>query len=188
RVGSGQIWGGFWIAPRGPHPSFKPQYLGKLVGSRGKATKHTHGQTYSFQTFVDEYSDHDDPVTVIDEKRTYNVKAPARHPIYENFRVKTFKALLTSATSDEQLTALGGFLYQVLSLQTTVFFILMLFFGFYPLFVVRCHYSYSPCGLGSDGTNRRVQLVQGMQHNKSKTDDGTLDGAKITSGGSGYWP
>ena len=31
---------------------------------------------------------HDDPVTVIDEKRTYNVKAPARHPIYENFRVK----------------------------------------------------------------------------------------------------
>ncbi|CAG7897712.1 unnamed protein product [Brassica rapa] len=176
RVGSGQIWGGFWIAPRGPHPSFKPQYLGKLVGSREKATKHTHGQTYSFQTFVDEYSDHggamwvggssaihDDPVTVIDEKRTYNVKAPARHPIYENFRVKTFKALLTSATSDEQLTALGGLLYQ-------------------------CHYSYSACGLGSDGTNRRVQLVQGMQHNKSKTDDGTSDGAKITSGGSGYWP
>ncbi|CAH2078916.1 unnamed protein product [Thlaspi arvense] len=112
------------------------------------------------QTFIEEYSDHDDPVTVIDEKRSYSVKAPARHPIYENFRVKTFKALLTSATSDEQLTALGGLLYQ-------------------------CHYSYSACGLGSDGTNRLVQLVQGMQHNKSKTDDGTLYGAKITGGGSG---
>ena len=40
------------------------------------------------QTFIDEYSDHDDPVTVIDQKRSYSVKAPARHPIYENFRVK----------------------------------------------------------------------------------------------------
>lgn len=51
--------------------------------------------------------------------------------------------------------------------------------------LVQCHYSYSACGLGSDGTNRLVQLVQGMQHNKSKTDDGTLYGAKITGGGSG---
>jgi L-arabinokinase len=112
------------------------------------------------QKFIEEYADHDDPVTVIDQKRSYSVRAPARHPIYENFRVKTFKALLTSATSDEQLTALGGLLYQ-------------------------CHYSYSACGLGSDGTNRLVQLVQGMQHNTSKTDDGTLYGAKITGGGSG---
>ncbi|KAG2315235.1 hypothetical protein Bca52824_018357 [Brassica carinata] len=64
------------------------------------------------ETFIDEYVDHDDPVTVIDQKRSYSVKAPARHPIYENFRVKTFKALLTSATSDEQLTPVGGLLYQ----------------------------------------------------------------------------
>lgn len=40
------------------------------------------------QTFIDEYLDHDDPVTMIDQKRSYSVKAPARHPIYENFRVK----------------------------------------------------------------------------------------------------
>jgi hypothetical protein len=40
------------------------------------------------QTFIEEYADHDDPVTVIDQKRSYSVKAPARHPIYENFRVK----------------------------------------------------------------------------------------------------
>ncbi|KAI3679503.1 hypothetical protein L2E82_51244 [Cichorium intybus] len=30
----------------------------------------------------------------------------------------------------------------------------------------QCHYSYSACGLGSDG-DRLVQLVQEMQHNKS---------------------
>ncbi|CAN6894209.1 unnamed protein product [Brassica oleracea var. botrytis] len=47
---------------------------------------------------------------------------------------------------------------------------------------------YSACGLGSNGTDRLVQLVQGMQHNNSKSEDGTLYGAKITGGGSGYWP
>ncbi|XP_058211903.1 L-arabinokinase [Rhododendron vialii] len=113
------------------------------------------------EAFLDQYSDHSDPVTIIDKKRTYGVRAAARHPIYENFRVKAFKALLTSAASDDQLTALGELLYQ-------------------------CHYSYSACGLGSDGTDGLVQLVQQMQQKKnSNTEDGTLYGAKITGGGSG---
>lgn len=113
------------------------------------------------EAFLDQYSDHSDPVTIIDKKRSYGVRAAARHPIYENFRVKAFKALLTSAASDEQLTALGELMYQ-------------------------CHYSYSACGLGTDGTERLVQLVQQMQQKKnSSTDDGTLYGAKITGGGSG---
>lgn len=51
---------------------------------------------------------------------------------------------------------------------------------------MQCHYSYSDCGLGSDGTDRLVQLVQEMQHSKSSASgDGTLYGAKITGGGSG---
>lgn len=51
---------------------------------------------------------------------------------------------------------------------------------------LQCHYSYSACGLGSDGSDRLVQLVQEMQHGKrSKSEDGTLYGAKITGGGSG---
>uniref|UniRef100_A0A6N2KDC8 GHMP kinase C-terminal domain-containing protein n=1 Tax=Salix viminalis TaxID=40686 RepID=A0A6N2KDC8_SALVM len=113
------------------------------------------------ETFLEKYIDHSDAVTVIDEKRTYVVRAPAKHPIYENFRVKAFKALLTSTSSDEQLTALGELLYQ-------------------------CHYSYGACGLGSDGTDRLVRLVQEMQHGKpSSSEDGTLYGAKITGGGSG---
>lgn len=117
--------------------------------------------TITGEAFKEKYSDHNDAVTVIDPKRVYGVRASARHPIYENFRVKAFKALLTSATSDDQLTSLGELLYQ-------------------------CHYSYSACGLGSDGTDRLVQLVQDMQHSKlSKSEDGTLYGAKITGGGSG---
>ncbi|CAA2980416.1 L-arabinokinase-like [Olea europaea subsp. europaea] len=113
------------------------------------------------ETFLEKYADHNDPVTVIDKKRNYGVKAAARHPIYENFRVQAFKALLTSASSDDQLSALGELMYQ-------------------------CHYSYSACGLGSDGTDRLVQLVQEMQHSKiSRSAERTLYGAKITGGGSG---
>lgn len=37
---------------------------------------------------MDKYVDHNDSVTVIDHKRKYVVRAPARHPVYENFRVK----------------------------------------------------------------------------------------------------
>ncbi|KAI3987581.1 hypothetical protein MKX01_021493 [Papaver californicum] len=40
------------------------------------------------ETFLETYLDHDDRVTTIDHKRSYAVKAPARHPIYENFPVK----------------------------------------------------------------------------------------------------
>lgn len=54
------------------------------------------------------------------------------------------------------------------------------------IWLLQCHYSYSACGLGSDGTNRLVKLVMEMQHAKDfQPEDGTLYGAKITGGGSG---
>lgn len=113
------------------------------------------------ESFLERFGNHCDPVTVIDPKSSYAVRAAARHPIYENFRVKAFKALLTSAPSEDQLTALGELIYQ-------------------------CHYSYNACGLGSDGTDRIVELVQEMQHSKlSGSEDAALYGAKITGGGSG---
>lgn len=40
------------------------------------------------ETFLEKYDGHNDPVTVIDPDRNYGVTAPAKHPIYENFRVK----------------------------------------------------------------------------------------------------
>ena len=63
--------------------------------------------------------------------------------------------LLTTASTDEQLSALGEILYQ-------------------------SHYSYSRCGLGSDGTDRLVILVQQLQQQKKNGSDerrGTLFGA-----------
>ena len=51
---------------------------------------------------------------------------------------------------------------------------------------MQCHYSYSACGLGSDGTDRLVQIVQDIQHSEASKSEGfTLCGAKITGGGSG---
>lgn len=44
--------------------------------------------TLSGEAFLTKYDHHSDPVTVIDKKRSYGVKAATRHPIYENFRVK----------------------------------------------------------------------------------------------------
>lgn len=51
----------------------------------------------------------------------------------------------------------------------------------------QCHYSYNACGLGSDGTDRLVNLVQEIQHRKTPSQNGgpSLFGAKITGGGSG---
>ncbi|CAL5206553.1 unnamed protein product [Lathyrus oleraceus] len=137
-------------------------YLCNLMPHRFEALyAKTIPESVDGETFLKKYTNHNDPVTVIDEKCNYGVRAPTIHPIYENFRVKTFKALLTSASSADQLTTLGELLYQ-------------------------CHYSYSACGLGSDGTDRLVHLVQELQHSAaSKSEGGTLFGAKITGGGSG---
>lgn len=118
-------------------------------------------ETITGDAFLEKYGDHNDAVTEVDPKRSYCVKAPTRHPIYENFRVEAFKALLTAAKTDEQLSALGELMFQ-------------------------CHYSYNACGLGSDGTDRLVNLVQEIRHRKSSRAGGpSLFGAKITGGGSG---
>lgn len=49
-------------------------------------------ETMLGDTFLSRYGDHNDSVTVIDHRRDYGVRAPARHPIYENFRVKVRNA------------------------------------------------------------------------------------------------
>jgi hypothetical protein len=55
-----------------------------------------------------------------------------------------------------------------------------------PFVFWQCHYSYNACGLGSDGTDRLVNMVQEVQHRKTSQDGGpSLFGAKITGGGSG---
>jgi galactokinase len=105
--------------------------------------------------FLERYSGSTDDVTRIDPQRSYAVRQPTAHPIYEHHRVQLFRALLSQQpVSEEQLILLGELMYQ-------------------------SHASYSACGLGSSGTDRLVELV------RAAGPAAHLYGAKITGGGSG---
>ena len=105
--------------------------------------------------FVARYGGSTDEATSIEADRTYAVRAATEHPILEHDRVRRFRALLADgATTDEARVSLGQLMYE-------------------------SHASYSACGLGSDGTDRLVELV------REAGPAGGLYGAKITGGGSG---
>ncbi|MFO7169581.1 MAG: GHMP kinase [Chloroflexota bacterium] len=110
--------------------------------------------------FLERYGGTTDQVTRIDPARTYAVRQPTAHPIYEHHRVRLFRSLLEQLGSgspeatEERLVLLGELMYQ-------------------------SHASYSACGLGSDGTDRLVELVRAAGPRAG------LYGAKITGGGSG---
>jgi L-arabinokinase len=105
--------------------------------------------------FLERYGGSTDAVTHIDPQRSYAVRRPTAHPIYEHHRVRLFRTLLAQRpVSEEQLILLGELMYQ-------------------------SHASYSACGLGSSGTDRLVELV------RTAGPAANLYGAKITGGGSG---
>lgn len=105
--------------------------------------------------FLERYGGSTDVVTRIDPQRSYAVRQPTAHPIYEHHRVQLFRSLLAQRpVSEEQLILLGELMYQ-------------------------SHASYSACGLGSSGTDRLVELV------RTAGPAAHLYGAKITGGGSG---
>jgi L-arabinokinase len=105
--------------------------------------------------FLEHYGGSTDDVTRIDPQRSYAVRQPTAHPIYEHHRVRLFRALLAQRpVSEEQFILLGELMYQ-------------------------SHASYSFCGLGSSGTDRLVELV------RAAGPAAHLYGAKITGGGSG---
>ena len=110
----------------------------------------------SGEEFLSRYGGTVDPVTSVVPDRTYPVRAPAAHAVYESFRVQQFAELLRTqqVKDDEVKGSLGKLMYE-------------------------SHASYSACGLGSSGTDLLVELV------KSVGVDRGLFGAKITGGGSG---
>jgi len=99
--------------------------------------------------FLERYHGITDTVTSVDPNRTYPVFAATKHPIYEHARVNRFAEILTNWQGHAD--RLGELMYE-------------------------SHKSYSTCGLGSDGTDELVRLVQV---------EPDLYGAKITGGGSG---
>ncbi len=111
--------------------------------------------TLTGQDFLARYGGFTDAATRIDPARKYAVRQPTAHPIYEHQRVRLFRALLQSQPfTDEHGALLGELMFQ-------------------------SHWSYSACGLGSEGTDQLVEMV------RAAGPESGLCGAKITGGGSG---
>lgn len=99
---------------------------------------------------------HLDPFTPVRPEVNYPLRGTTRYAIEENWRVSTFFSLISNAPGEvDDLTAhlLGELMYQ-------------------------SHGGYSECGLGSEATDKIVQLVRAEQGHG-------LLGAKITGGGAG---
>jgi galactokinase len=104
--------------------------------------------------FLARYHGSIDTVTEVDPLRSYPVRAATAHPIYEHHRVRLFSELLRLTPNHRISSLLGELMNQ-------------------------SHESYSACGLGSDGTDTIVRIVQNAGPRAG------LYGAKITGGGSG---
>jgi L-arabinokinase len=137
---TGETWNGYLanISPEAFERELAPLLPERITGAE----------------FLSKYGPTIDTVTQVDPDRTYVVKIPTAHPIYENFRVSAFAELLKSGSVNRQLEMPGELMYQ-------------------------SHASYSACGLGSEATDRLVELVREVGP------AGGLYGAKITGGGSG---
>lgn len=106
------------------------------------------------EEFLKQYGGINDSVTTVKPDRVYNVRNATRHPVYEHARVQSFANILQNWKGLHQAEALGEMMYQ-------------------------SHDSYSACGLGSNGTDELVKLVQEIGI------PGGLYSARITGGGSG---
>lgn len=109
------------------------------------------------EEFLLHYGGTTDRVTTVERERTYAIRAPTEHAVYESFRVKLFAELLNKQAVKSSLSArmaMGELMFA-------------------------SHEGYSECGLGSQGTDLLVELV------RSQGVDRGLFGAKITGGGSG---
>jgi L-arabinokinase len=105
--------------------------------------------------FLQRYAGITDPVTTVDPERTYPVRYPVEHAVFENHRVGLMRSLLTSPQlDDESLRLAGELMYQA-------------------------HASYNACRIGSTGTDRIVTLA------REAGPAAGIHGAKITGGGSG---
>jgi L-arabinokinase len=85
--------------------------------------------------FLSRFHGTTDSVSRITPARSYAVRIPTAHPIYENDRVRRFAELMTGASGERRLELMGELMYQ-------------------------SHASYSACGLGSPGTDLLARLVR----------------------------
>jgi galactokinase len=92
-------------------------------------------ETMQGADFLSRYGPTRDTVTRVDPARTYAVRNPTAHPVFEHFRVRAFADLLAARDTPRRSELLGELMYQ-------------------------SHASYGSCGLGSPGTDLLVALVR----------------------------
>ncbi len=109
--------------------------------------------TMTGEEFIERYHRTTDRVTKVEPSFCYNLRQPTAHPIYEHHRLRIFTQLLRGDPM-KNAPLLGELMYQ-------------------------SHASYSACGLGSEGTDRLVELSRAAGPSQG------IYGAKITGGGSG---
>jgi galactokinase len=110
-------------------------YLANLTPSEFEQTYRAHlPEKMTGAEFLDRYGHTTDTVTTVDPARTYAIRQPTAHPIYEHFRVRTFANLLQGDIL-ANAPQLGELMYQ-------------------------SHASYSACGLGAGGTDELVRLAR----------------------------
>jgi L-arabinokinase len=131
-------------------------YLSNVTPSEFEQTYAAHlPERIRGSEFLARYRGTTDQVTRVDPERSYAVRVPSAHAIYEHHRVRLYAELLSGErASPQRLELLGELMYQ-------------------------SHASYSACGLSVEGTDRLVELVRGAGPARG------LYGAKITGGGSG---
>ncbi len=131
-------------------------YLANLTPSEFSARfEYELPERMSGAEFLTRYHGITDSVTTVQADRQYRVRQATAHPIYEQERVDRFAQLLgILSIVPESADALGRLMYE-------------------------SHASYGACGLGSDATDRIVDMVASVGPERG------LFGAKITGGGSG---
>jgi galactokinase len=140
-----------WVDPRwnGYLANVSPSLFRSLYDQR--LPERLSGRDFSTQHPI-----HLDPFTPVRPELVYPVRAATRYAVEENWRVQSFFSLISRP--QEMLDPVTGTLLGEL--------------------MYLAHLGYSECGLGSDATDRIVELVR-----QEKAHD--LLGAKITGGGAG---
>jgi galactokinase len=111
-------------------------YLGNLTPSEFEQRFSGHlPERIAGAEFLERYNGTTDAVAHVQPERSYAVREPTAHPVYEHFRVRAFAELLDKPASERRLELLGELMIQ-------------------------SHASYSACGLGSAGTDLLVELVR----------------------------
>jgi len=110
-------------------------YLANLTPAEFEQYRQQIPEQMTGEDFLAKFQGTTDAVTQVDPQRTYGVRQPTAHPVYEHSRVGKFAELLAARPKETQLERLGELMYQ-------------------------SHASYSACGLGSAGTDLLVELVR----------------------------